>query len=376
MIDSISQTIVARIRRWDPTFLTGPRWRASTWWPTDGLGAMQSSLVRILSAAHAERLEVTPLVANLAEEHRGSCRRRLRRLARRLAQGTPLIDALEQTPEVLPDEDVLSIRFASQTGTLDATYRDLVQQHDLRSSWVQGSLRQTLYYMAVTMAILVLALSFLFVFIVPTLESMIEDFGLDYSSPELWQLHTLVGWGKHLSNHWPAWLLGVCGIAFLVGSSWSRRIGRRSIATRWLKNVAQARSAELLRLLSFAVEAGRPLPASLSTLARYHFDKNTRQSLLVARNEVEQGADVWNSLAQARLLTASESHALANSSSNQSRAWAMRQLANWKRDQVSRRAESKIALVRPMMTLVFATIVLLAGSAIVGFLTNLIYLLA
>ncbi len=45
-----------------------------------------------------------PLVANFAEEHRGTYRRQLRRLALRLADGTPLVDALEQTPEVLRDD--------------------------------------------------------------------------------------------------------------------------------------------------------------------------------------------------------------------------------------------------------------------------------
>ena len=372
MTDSLRSTIVSRIRHWFPAFLTGPNWRVSTWWPSDSRTAMQRSLLRLLSVAHAERIEVMPLVANLAEEHRGTYRRRLRRLALRLADGTPLVDALEQTPEVLRDETVLAIRFANQTGTLEATYRHLVKQHDASSIRSEAIMRQTIFYLFATLLILGLLLSFLMVFIVPTFEHMLDEFGIDQSAPALWSLRVMVACWINLANYWVLWVLGIVLIAFLFWSSWSRRFFRRAFATRWVRSAAQARSAELLRLLSFAVEAGRPLPAALSTLARYHFDKNVRQDLLFARNEVEQGADVWTSLASARLLTRQESGALANSSSNQSRAWAMRRLADWKHDQIDRFVESKITLMRPVVTLVLAAVVLLMGSAVIGFLVQLI----
>jgi type II secretory pathway component PulF len=337
---------------------------------------MQGSLLRLLSIAHAQRLEVMPLVANFAEEHRGAYRRQLRRLALRLADGNALVDALEQTPEVLRDDVVLSLRFANQTGTLEPTYRHLVEIHDASSNRVEAILRQTIFYTFVTVLILALLLSFLMVFIVPTLEHMLEELGIDESASALWAFRAMIDSCVHLSNYWPLWLFGVILIAVLCGSSWSRRFFRRVIATRWVRSAAQARSAELLRLLSFAVEAGRPLPAALSTLARYHFDRNVRQALLFARNEVEQGADVWTSLAKARLLTTQESDALANSSSSQSRAWAMRHLADWKHDQVCRRTESRIAMARPLATLALAAVVLLVGSAMIGFLAHFIHISA
>ena len=124
----------------------------------------------------AERLDVTPLVANFAEEHRGNYRNRLRRLALRLADGTPLVDALEQSPDVLSDEAVLAIRFATQTGTLSPTYRYLVENHDATTDRVQSNLRQTFYYSVGTLLILVLSLSFLIVFIVPTIAAVREEF--------------------------------------------------------------------------------------------------------------------------------------------------------------------------------------------------------
>ena len=66
------------------------------------------------------------------------------------------------------------------------------------------------------------------------------------------------------------------------------------------------RSAEVLQRLGAVTAGGRPLPSALSTLARYHFDPAIRHKLLFARNEVEQGADLWQSLATVRLVNPAE----------------------------------------------------------------------
>ena len=365
------ETTLPRIFSW--RYQWCPTWRLSTWWPSDSRDSMQRSLLRLLSVAHAERLDVTPLVANFAEEHRGDYRNRLRRLALRLADGTPLVDALEQSPDVLSDEAVLAIRFATQTGTLSPTYRYLVENHDATTDRVQSNLRQTFYYSVGTLLILVLSLSFLIVFIVPTIAAVREEFLLNEIGAEApWAFRVLITACDILADYAPLWILAAVIVAWLVWSLPSRRFFRRFVATRWVRGIAQTRSAEILQLLSQAVEAGRPLPAAISTLARYHFDKSVREKLLFARNEIEQGADVWTSLTESRLLTPQEASALANSSSSRSRVWAMRRLADWKQNTVIRRNENVVALVQPIMTLFFAAIVLLIGTAIFGVLTEMI----
>ena len=187
-----------------------------------------------------------------------------------------------------------------------------------------------------------------------------------------WAFRVLITACDILADYAPLWILAAVIVAWLVWSLPSRRFFRRFVATRWVRGIAQTRSAEILQLLSQAVEAGRPLPAAISTLARYHFDKSVREKLLFARNEIEQGADVWTSLTESRLLTPQEASALANSSSSRSRVWAMRRLADWKQNTVIRRNENVVALVQPIMTLFFAAIVLLIGTAIFGVLTQMI----
>ena len=90
-------------------FLPNPSssWRMVRVWIGDRREAIGLSLLRLAAIAHRERLDLAPLVRNLSLEHRGSSRRRLNSLATRLNAGSTLVDALEQSQELLSDEQVL-----------------------------------------------------------------------------------------------------------------------------------------------------------------------------------------------------------------------------------------------------------------------------
>jgi type II secretory pathway component PulF len=354
----------------------GPTWRLSTWWPSDSRGAMQQSLLRLLALAHSQRLELIPLIVNLAREHRGRYRRRLSQLAYRLSDGTPLIDALEQTPDVLRDDQVLAMRFAHQTGTLEETYQQLLLRDDSTSNRISANLRQTMLYALATLGFIGLVLMFFIVFIVPTVQKIVSDH-VEAINTEVelpWAFNLLSTISHHLSRYGLWWLLGIVAAIWLVCSAPSRQFFRRSLATKLFGSVAQIRSAELLRMLSLAIEAGRPLPAALSTLARYHFDKRVRQQVMFARIEAEHRTDIWNILREAKLFSPAESAAFEKASSNQSQVWMMRRIADWKEDKVYRRREMLASLIRPLVILGLASAVLLIGVAMIGVLAEFTFL--
>ena len=64
--------------------------------------------------------------------------------------------------------------------------------------------------------------------------------------------------------------------------------------------------ADLLAKLGIAAMRVAHCWRASSTLARYHFDPAIRNKLLFVRNEVEQGADTWQSMATVGLLSTSE----------------------------------------------------------------------
>ena len=352
----------------------GPLWRLATWWPNDSRRSQHRSLLQLLAVAHTERLDPAPLVANLAEEHRGRGRRQLRRLARRLEEGTSLVDAIEQTPDVLDDAEVLMIRFATQTGTLDSAYRHLESRRDddaFSQSQPYGW-QDILIYTVFMLGVLILASSFLLIFIVPTMESISDEMQFEMSRP----LSLFITIGQFVSDYSALLILAGVLTVCLVGSGGFRRFWRRRVSSFRGKSVADGRTAELLRLLSMAVEGGRPLPAALSTLARYHFDPFVRGRLLYARNEVEQGADPWHSLGDAQLLSAREASALAGLSCDASRAWAMRKMAFWKTDSNESSRRLRLTGLQNIILFLFAAAVLLIGFAILGYLARLTELLS
>lgn len=355
-----------------PTFTKGirARWSISPWWNSDSR-ENQSSLLRILSIAHQERLELAPLVACLASEHRGRYRYELYRLSKRLGSGTPLIAALEQTPLALNEDAVLSLRFASQTGTLSETYQQLLDNGSPRTTQTVLQWHDAKTYWFVLAVVLLLLLAFQAIFLVPTLKKMSEEFNVQLPPSFL----SLVKACDLLSS------VGgpIFCLVFIAGTlSWSwrvRRFARLRIASFFSPQVTLARCAHLLKLLSTTVLAGRPLPSALSTLARYHFDRRIRQRLLFARNEVEQGEDVWKSLVQARVLSSKEAMALQSSPTASVRAWALGSMAEGKNQTAEYQTARRIELVKPLIVLFFAALVLWMSYAYFSVLTSFIFAL-
>lgn len=336
-----------------------PLWVGTPWWPADTLASKQHALLLVLSVAISERLDVVPLVESLAKEHRGRYRRRLYRLARRMAAGTSLADALEQTPGALSDEQMLAIRFGIQSGTLSEVLQSLVDQREQTMNPISHRLRQIGFYGTFVSVLFLLVLSFIMVSIIPSWHRIMADFSLDTTAP----LRLLTGISNAMAEMWPLIFLSLLFCVWLIKSEFSQRFFRRRVLSRLFKPIAQLRSASLLNLLAVAQQAGRPLPATLSTLARYHYDSLIRHKLLFVRNEVEQGANLWKSLVKARLLSHAESRALASSTSADSTVWTLRHLANWKRNRVARRFDVYVDFLMPIVILLMASVVLLMALA-------------
>ena len=330
----------------------GPTWYIVTFFG-DKLAIHQQALLRLLAVAHREQLETAPLVHCLADEHRGRYRWRLRRLAKHLDAGTPLVEALEQTPDALDDDTVLALRFGSQSGALQATFESLLPENQISSNLNKSNRHVWAYWIILSISI-GLMLLFLMAVIAPTFKQMFQEFGLALPAP----LQVLIAICNALANYAAFWILGLITICGLLWSSAARRFFRRTIAPLVMQPLALKRTAELLKLLALSVEAGRPMTGALSTLARYHFDGRVRQRLLFARNEIEQGVDSWNCLAEANILTPQQAYALASAPSNQIRAWTLRQFASTKVNSAERRLNIGLALAQPIVVLLFAAIVL------------------
>ncbi len=349
--------------------LEWPRcWRLSPRWPADSLWSKQRSLLRVLATVADEHLEAAPLVASLAEEHRGRYRAALRRLAHRLSAGMSLADSLEQTPGALSDDAVLCVRFGNQSGILSESLSALLQRPDFAAARLRHRLTHLIGYLGGVLILGALIVTFLLINIIPAILQILVESG----APSPWALRWLIAVGQMINNYGVFLLLGICLLAWALWARWPRRIVRHAASTRWLRLALDWRSADLLRHLALAAEAGRPLPGVLSTLARYHYDGPFRHKLLYVRNEVEQGADPWASMANARILTAAESKAIACAEDRETRIWTLRRLARQKEHRVTRRLETALDLLQPIAVLLLAGGVLLVALAVFLSLVGLI----
>lgn len=322
-------------------------------WPWRTTWAQRRALLRLILVAAEQNIPLAPLVEAWAADESGRQRHRLVRLAGLIHTGTPLPDALEQVRDVLTDEDILIVRFGTQSGTLAASISDILTRPDPSlislSRW-----RKTLLYVCIVLLVAFFIVSFLQIKIVPEFRKIMEEFDMPSPRPLEW----VVGFANFFANYWYLIALAIVAFCWLAFSSWPGRRLRRAILNRVVRPLRELRIADILQQLSIAAEAGRPMSGALSTLARYHFDPTLRNQLLFIRNEIEQGADVWTSMGAAGFLRPPEVRVLESAERVGNRAWALRQIALLKQRHTSRRLARWSELALPIAVLLMGGFVL------------------
>jgi type II secretory pathway component PulF len=323
-------------------------------WPRRATLPQRLALLRLIAVATEERLALAPLLEAWAADQSGAQRDRVFRLAHFLKSGTPLPDAVEQVPRLLRDEDVLAIRFGAQSGILAASVRQSIDELNAELDDRRPTVRGAFAYAGV-LALVFFAISlFYYIKIVPAINNILADYDIERPPALAWNIE----FADVVSSYWWLAALLLAALAWLFFSAKRGRAVREALFGRVFRAWRQLRWADVLEKLSLASAAGRPMPGALSTLARYHFDPRIRRELLFARNEVEQGADVWPTLAAAGLLSPAEERLLDVSERVGNRSWALDKLAANKKRRVRRRLRVWSALTLPIIALVFGGYVL------------------
>jgi type II secretory pathway component PulF len=311
-------------------------------------------LLRLIAVATEERLKLADLLAAWSEDETGLQRNRVARLAALLKDGTPLAEAVEQVPAALRDSDVLAIRFGSQAGTLAASVREALDEADESDGTQPRTVGATLTYGVIVAIAFAIVVTFIYIKIVPSFQAILDDFAMELPQ----ELQRSVDFADIVANYWYVFALVPLVLVWSLFSALPGRVMRRWFSARALGPLRETLAAQVLGQLSVAARAGRPLSGALSTLARFHFDAATRNQLLLVRNEVEQGADVWQSMASTGLLTSPERCALVLSDRLGNRPWTLKQLARGKQRRTSRRLERLASLVLPVMVVLLGAFVL------------------
>jgi type IV pilus assembly protein PilC len=339
-------------------------------WPLRTKRPQRQALLQILAAGIETGVPLAPLLDAWAADERGVQSHRLRRLVYRLFQGASLPDAAEESAGALKAEEVLAIRFGSQSGTLAASLRDAAESLE-PSSVAVPSIRRTVTYVIAFSAVATLVTTFFMIKIVPSFQAIFQDFDMTLSTPMILLIHLADAFVRY-------WYVVVFGLIVLVWGIVSLRGSGivRAVIDRLSGGVRTKYAADLLRKLSLVTRAGRPLTGAISTLARYHFDPTMRRKLLFVRNEVEHGADPWQSMTDERLIDEQEAAALATADRLGNRPWVLRELATAKNRRMDRKWHVIAQLALPVVVLICGTFVLFQAVAVISTLAQLVGSLA
>jgi type IV pilus assembly protein PilC len=351
-----------------PTF----RRAFNTVWPWWTSTAQQQSLLRLIAVAVEENLPLVPLLEAWAQDERGVQKRRLHSVLQLLSSGILLPDAFEAVTGALRDEDVLAIRFGAQSGTLAASLRQALENSTPLLSVHPSRFRHALEYFLTIGVIGSLIVAFIQIKVAPSMHKVVEDFGM--LPPPI--VHLSWSLFDTIAHYWYILVLAFFALLWLTFSPRPGRVLRRTFLGRLLFPLRELRSAEILQQLGTTTAAGRPISSALSTLARYHFDPAVRRKLLFVRNEAEQGADVWQSMAAAGLVSPAEVRLLRTADQIGNRPWALRQLAAVKKRRTERRLDRLSEFVLPVFVLTLGAFVLLQALAVFAPLTKFVSALA
>jgi type II secretory pathway component PulF len=354
-----------------PTFrrLTGIRAPFLSLWPWRTTRAQRRALLRLIVVATERNIPLAPLVEAWGADESGRQKHRLYRLASLLQSGRPLPDALEEVKDVLADEEVMAVRFGAQSGTLAASLGEILAEPDMPATLLLARWRKTMFYVCIVFLVAVLIVTFLQIKIVPELDKIIDEFNIAVPRSLEWAIDL----ATFSSRYWYLLALAIALLLWLVFTSWPGRRLRRSILGRMFRSLRELRIADVLQQLSIAADAGRPVAGAISTLARYHYDPTLRHQLLYVRNEMEQGADAWQSMELVGLLSPPEARVLMSSERVGNRAWALKQLARHKRCQTTRHFARWTELVLPLAIILMGSFVLFQAVSIFGTLVQILH---
>ncbi|MFN7450353.1 MAG: type II secretion system F family protein [Pirellula sp.] len=360
----------SKILHWDAT--RDSSWRISKLLRRDSERVEHHTLLKVLQIASDGKLPIESLLLAYAKEQSSAQSRLIRKVAELIRTGTPTIAALEQVPGLLNDEQLLSLRFASQSGNLPATLRRLT---DLESS--VGSEREIssesnwVYWLSVAL-ITVFIWSLMMSFIWPTFRRIGLEFEIETS---LGPLHLMAYAWEICVSFWPICLMVLSVSIALLFSTRLQRFVTAKIRP-WIRGRSKRVSPITFELLASSVEEGKPLLSGMSTLGKYHYGPLSRQCMLVARNEIEQGANDIDGMQNAKVLNANEAAALREFSTPAGQAYVLRSIATRDRKRLQSREYRNGLLLEPIVIVALGIPVLWICGSFFYMITRLISSLA
>lgn len=315
------------------------------------LGQMKAlrrrALLSMLTIGTERGLPLPAVVAAVAEEQSGFAARRAERLARLLAEGHSLPEALRRCPRALPWGVRPYLHVGTETASLPEALRQAAdaQQRDARL-W-QGIAPQLMYVLMVVLTMLAVG-SFCVIKIVPAFQKIFADFNIALP-PLTQQFFALTSNGALLFSY--LYLLLILMIPttalfwLLAQLGWIRGV---PLLDRLMPG---RHTAAVLGCLALAAERQRPLSHLLYPLSNNYPMRYVARRLRAASRDVDDGVDWRESLRARKLLGKTEAAVLAAAQRAGNLPWALRAMADHAARRSTYRLQATLQMVFPLALL-------------------------
>ncbi len=286
----------------------------------------QASLLMVLASGVSQADVLATTLRSLATESEPPWSNKVWQLIYLMEKGYPLSRAAATVQDLLPEESIMAIRIAEESGTLEAALsgeamRLLGQPVSPAASNVITSIATCL---AVVIA-MICVVGFLCVFIVPKFVEIFEGFNTEL--PTMTML--LIVAADELSGVGSIALLPtLAGIGGLIIIVWIIQVQLLSNgASSWLDWHARHRTPMVLRMLSLSTATGTPLNDSLQGMLAHMSPSRAATQLARVRHDLNNGAPLPDTLKSRGFISSREARFLDSAAVTRHIDWAMRHLA-------------------------------------------------
>jgi type II secretory pathway component PulF len=315
--------------------------------------ARQDALLAMVTIAVERGLPLAPAIAAFADQFRGRAHRRVMGLAALIHAGAPLPEAMEQTRRIASRDTVLMAWVGHHTGRLARALRLAGESRPARvAAW--SAIASRLAYLLLVMLVAEGISAYLLYSIVPRLESIFSDFNARLPQVTVFMIHV----SQAAMNYAPiADLIVLAQVALFLYIPFSFGGWVNYRVPVFDRLLARRHAALVLRALSVAIEADKPIALGLRTLSEHYPAPWVRRRLEKVLLDVRLGADWIEALWRTGVIRKADAEVLASAASVGNLAWACRELA----ETAERRQQLRIQVLTQA---IFPLAVILMGLAV------------
>ena len=260
-------------------------------------------------------------------------------------------EALEDLPGLVPPRTVTAIRVGEDLGNIVPVIEQeviLLRRREKSRVERRCSAAGIGFYVWCVLCVVLAVVGFLSFWIVPKLQHILQDFGVPVPTATARLLHVI----DECTKHWEAilvWtLVLIGGMVFVL----IRRGGWGGIDWGVFSTIyPRLETPGVLRSLSQAVAARRPLAAALTGLELHHRRRHVRNRIRRVRDALMRGGDCFQQLCRHGLISVREAAALVSAEKAGNLAWTLEGLADNIESRQQTREQVIIETVQPAVVI-------------------------